>query len=192
MQDVRLSSFLQAIKDLPKWWTKLVEFDSRFRDVDGIDSIDELLKWVANGDLLMASDVLPNVLFTPLTVIVQLLLYLRWVRDQSKTGIDQPTQSDSSNRPFDVQGCCTGFLMASALACSQDHDELISRAPIILRLALVIGAAVDLNTVTSQEPRETTCLAIRWKQNVRRENLQEVLSKHPGVSLILRSAHFRC
>jgi hypothetical protein len=182
LQDAQLSEFLQTIRDLPSWWDKLVTFDPRFKKVDATDCIQDLLQWVERGELLWQSDVLPNVLFTPFTVIIQFLLYHRHKQIQKSGTFSQDGKSYFPQTPVDVQGFCTGFLMATALSLSKDEAELAHWASVALRLALIIGAAVDLDSIASSEPKETSCLALRWKQNTIKENIEKIVETYPSVS----------
>src|SRR5436305_8096447 len=76
-----LSIFLSAIRDLPNLWTALVETNPRLSCVPGVQVLNDLKRWVDTGDMFSyASDIPPNVLSTPLTVIIHIVQYLDYTR----------------------------------------------------------------------------------------------------------------
>lgn len=45
-----------------------------------------------------------------------------------------------------IQGFCTGFLSAAAVACSNSDEDVCIFGAVVLRLAVCIGAYVDLDS----------------------------------------------
>ncbi|KAH8807202.1 putative polyketide synthase [Xylogone sp. PMI_703] len=178
IQDPRLLDFLQAIRDLPRWTDKLVHFEPRFGKVTLTNPITALLNWIENGQLPKQSDTCLNILLAPLTVIIQHLLYFHYEFPQKTTTLDSIDKSVEYIKPIEAQGLCTGFLMASALSLSTNIKELNMYASVALRLALCIGAAVDLDAIEPDIRRETSCLAVRWRMDNGKAGIKEILTTY--------------
>lgn len=178
IQEPRLQFFLQAIKDLPRWMNRLADFEPRFSRISLTQPTAAILDWIENGEIPNASETFPNALLAPLTIVIQYLLYFRYASTQKITTLDHVANIS----PTEIQGLCTGFLMASALAFSTNGEELDEYASIALRLALCIGAIVDLDAVDSDPPRDTSCLAVRWKADSGgKAGIEEVIATYTEV-----------
>ena len=183
--DPRLRTFVAAIKSLPSLWQGLVEYDPRLSRVPGLDSVQTLVKWVEHGDMPHGVETAPNVLTMPLTIITQVVQYLHYV----DSAIDSPSHDQilGSVKIGGIQGFCTGLLTAIAVACSSDEDSINELGAVALRLALCIGAYVDLDGAYADEPLETSSLAVRWRPEVGHERtletLKESLKGFPNVRI---------
>ena len=181
--DPRLHTFLAAIKDLPSLWRSLVEHDARLSGVPGLDSVQILVHWVEHGDMPHDVNISPNVLTMPLTIIIQVIQYLHYI----DSDIDGPSHGQilENVKAGGVQGFCTGLLTAIAVACSRDEGSVNELGAVALRLALCIGAYVDLDGAFADEPLETSSLAVRWRPAVGHDrtldDLKEILKGFPNV-----------
>lgn len=183
--DPRLVKFREAIRDLPNCIGKLIGFDPRFALVAGLQSAHILRNWIDDGELLVTFETPVNSLFTPLTIIIQAVLYSRYAYEQETAAVDldldvlETKSSRNHFKPTDVQGFCTGFLTAAALALAKDGEEFSAFASVALRLAFCVGATLELDVLDSSE--ETTCLAVRWRSEIGKSGLDEVLRAYPKV-----------
>ncbi|KAJ5866964.1 CAZyme family CE10 [Penicillium rubens] len=103
-----------------------------------------------------------NVLLTPLTVIRQIIDAWKFKE-----------KSQNKCRIMDAQGFCVGFLAAVAVACSNDAKEFADIASTMVRLAVCIGTAVDLDGISHGQARS---VAVRWKSASENEQLNRLLT----------------
>ena len=175
LHDPQLRPFLQAIRELPQLWPSLVQTLPELRTTKGLQLLDTLSIWTQGEDTFERDAVPPNIISTPLTAIIQIVQYFQLLRNLESTH----AQVLESVRSGGIQGFCTGFLAASALVCSKDEQEINILGAVALRLAVCIGASVDLNGV---EPTQATgCVAVRWKAETGRADIDGVLKKYPDV-----------
>jgi hypothetical protein len=112
----RLNQLVKAIKDLQRLWETLTRFDPSLSQVPGAECLVGLQQWLNDGVFPQYSKGLPNVSALPLTVILQILLYLRY--------LDQLQISDAQRHVLQqikaggAQGFCVGFLSAIVISCS--------------------------------------------------------------------------
>jgi hypothetical protein len=125
-----------------------------------------------NGIAFDSSFPTPNILLVPLTVIAQLVEYVCLRRRGS------------------VQGFCVGFLAASVVAASQSQSDFQQRTDAAVRLAVCIGAAVDLDEKqrsvgdTGLNTLSSTW-SIRWTSARQKECLDDLLASYPEVRAFL-------
>lgn len=108
-----------------------------------------------------------NVFMTPLTVIRQIIDVWKFKEE-----------SQNRCRIVDAQGFCVGFLAAVAVASSNDSNEFEDIASTMIRLAVCIGAAVDLDGILHGPTRS---VALRWKSDSEKEQLDRVLGSSSTV-----------
>lgn len=159
-----LQGLAAAVAELPVVWHDLVLHDSDLQAVPGDDLLSCFSAWINEGAFrptsIPGTENIANLLLTPLTVILHLVDYFSFLKT---TGASHERYVVESNDTSFV-GFCTGMLAASTLSAAKDTKQLILTASSALRLAVAIGAYVDLNEgFFSDPPRETACIAVRWK-----------------------------
>ncbi|KAI9844533.1 MAG: Type I Iterative PKS [Sclerophora amabilis] len=179
LYEPRLSTFLAAVKELPELWPTLTEVEPRLNDVPGAQSLEAIKRWIQQGDFSYTTESPPNVLSTPLTIIIQIVQYLQHL------GNVDPNVSHAhvldSIKSGGAQGFCTGFLNAITLACSKDEEDVNVLGAVALRLAVCIGAFVDLDGLFASPPNEASCLAVRWTSEVGKSRVLDVLQGYPDA-----------
>lgn len=181
LSDSRLGTFLTAIRELPHLWETLVKSSPKLKQVPGLEAINNLQQWIDHGEFPRISDLPPNVLSTPLTIIIHIAHYF----DFLKTNESTTTHADiiKSAKAAGIQGFCAGFLSAIALACSQDEEDVSNLGAVAVRLALCIGAFVDLDGAFADSSNETALIAVRWKFEDDKNTLSNVLQEFPDVRI---------
>ncbi|PVI03044.1 hypothetical protein DM02DRAFT_558795 [Periconia macrospinosa] len=179
-----LKPVVDEIRSLPTLWTRLVELEPTLStSTSGLVYLEKLVAWLDDG--LLTSDVVghihihehldaPNTLLTPLTLLVQIVQYVDFL---SKEGRNHAETDNSAA----LCGFCTGLLAACAVASSKNDEELALNTCISLRLAVAIGAFVDLKECRREPSERACCFAARWTSESARVNLVEVLSRSPGT-----------
>jgi hypothetical protein len=191
LNDPCLSTFLEAIRQLPDLWAILVEHHPSLCAVPGAQAIESIQQWINSGDLLWWPESHPNVLFTPLTIIIQLVQYFCYLQNDENEGVTHALVLENA-KSGGVQGFCTGFLTAIAVACSANEEDINVYGAVALRLAVCIGAFVDLDGTFASPPNETTCLAVCWKpEKGSKDQLFHIMKDYSDVSFPKRQAmHF--
>ena len=122
-----------------------------------------------------------NVVSAPLTIISQIAEYLNLSQEGEEAAL--PSLDN-------VQGCCVGFPTAIVVACSRDKDEFRELAAIAIRLAMCIGALVDLDEASMHDSRDRdTAVAVRWRTDPGEETFVRILEDYPTVSLHISSLY---
>lgn len=178
LHDSRLTTFLGAIKDLARTWEKLLDLDTRLNAVPGLNGIAAIHDWIEQSDLVQIAEEPLNVLCTPLTVIFQIVEYIHFLTDSNTThqAILKGTAQGG------IQGFCVGFLVATALSSSNNEEEIGHYGAIALRLALCVGAYVDLAGRYANPAIDVVCLPVRWKEPTHKDEIHKILQDHPDVS----------
>lgn len=178
-----LQSFREAILALPSVWAAVEASDQKLRRVPGLDFIRSLVRWVEHGEAPRPTDTLANVFFTPLTIIIHIVRYISHI---SRPHVDTTHSSllASSKHGGGIQGFCTGLLSAIAVACSKDEGDVGNMGARALRLAVCVGAYIDLDGAFAEPPQTMACLAVRWCTGASSvEEMQRLCHDHySGVS----------
>lgn len=145
-------------------WPTLVETIPKLTKVSGEDLLQDLKSWLDTG-IFPDTKAKCSVLLAPLTVIAHIVDFLRL------------------GRKADVQGFCIGFLSAVAVAGSHETDDFKQVASTALRLALCVGAVIDLD---EEEMSDTlggsSCYSAQWKTDLEKDYFDTKLSSYPEVS----------
>ncbi|CAG8890482.1 unnamed protein product [Penicillium egyptiacum] len=149
-----------VLRELPSLWSTITDAWASLSSTPGAAQLTVLAECVEGA--VVAPKNPTNVLLTPLTVIRQIID--AWKFKES---------SKNECRIVDAQGFCVGFLAAVAIACSNDAEEFSDIASTMVRLAVCIGAAVDLDGVLHGHARS---VAVRWKSGSENEQLNRVLA----------------
>jgi acyl transferase domain-containing protein/acyl carrier protein len=176
ISDSRLQPLLDAVKNLDALWKDLVAFRADLQSVEGSKTAQGFQQWAAGGDLPPISDTKPNILATPLTVLVHILQYFRYIK-QEGSGVVHSKVLEST-QACGIQGFCTGFLSAIAVATGKTEAEIGELSATSLRLAFAIGAMVDLEELKNPAGK-APCLAVRWRSEEGKQNLEKVLRHLP-------------
>lgn len=182
LKDPKLKELAKAVNDLPQFWSHLVEVKPVLSQVND-EPLKKLKDWASGECFLEIPEGLPNILLAPLTVIIHVVQYLRFVHslDADDFQEDRHRRILQSTERGGFQGLCTGFLSAAALACSGSERDIWCNATVALRLATCVGAYVDLDRLTYDSADHHTCVIIHWEDNCGKDRVTEVLKRYPGV-----------
>ncbi|KAI1752885.1 putative polyketide synthase [Xylaria castorea] len=138
-----------------------------------------LLRWFQTGDAegVQVSE-LPNVVTVSLVVIGQLTEYT-WYSGQVRDDDDELGQNVLElESDTETAGFCIGMLSAIAIACSSTWAQLHLNGSAAIRLAMVIGAIVD---VQEAEGKKSVSLSVLWKSTNELSALEQILETTPDA-----------
>ncbi|MCJ1462838.1 hypothetical protein MMC07_001441 [Pseudocyphellaria aurata] len=173
-----LKPLVDTLTELPSLWPTLQDYYPDLGRVQGAEQLQRLGSFLESGTF-SSIEALNNIILAPLTVISHFLEYSRLAEE-----VHNPT-SAAEIGSSDVQGFCVGFLAAAAIAGSRDSVELQKHSSTALRLAVCIGAIIDLDEATHPDPVErSSAYAVRWKTDSEQARLYEILDSYPSVSCV--------
>ena len=179
--DADLRDLHQAFLELPALLSQLQANDTRLNQISP-SPLNDLRNWALdNGCALEVPEALPNILLAPLTILIHIVQYIGYLdrlpSDDAHAHIREATHHGG------FQGLCTGSLSAAALACSSTRREIGQHAAIALKLAMCIGAYVDMGQI-SEVDSTMTCFIARWGARSQREHVEQILSHYSQVCFI--------
>ena len=171
LEDHKLQFLVRVVKDLPALWdtTILPGCPHLSRLADAKRQLQQLAAFLESEDVDLPPARPPyNLLLVPLTVVAQIAEYI------------------SLGRKGPVQGFCVGFLAAAAVASARNKTELEKWTATAVRLAVCIGAIVDLdeNERSNGDSESSGCSStwsVSWTSNQEKEYLDETLASFPQV-----------
>ncbi|KAI0378532.1 hypothetical protein F5Y04DRAFT_272492 [Hypomontagnella monticulosa] len=168
-EDPSLKFLFEILKELPSLWTSTIQTDCPH--LNRLTSANRQLQQLTTffeSKTGEAPRLEPpyNVLLVPLTVISQIAEFIRL--DCSGT----------------VQGFCVGFLAAAAVANSRNRAELERWTAIAVRLAVCIGATVDVDELSnthghSDSSKLSSTWSIGWTSISEKDHFEKTLASFP-------------
>ncbi|KAH8430981.1 uncharacterized protein LDX57_008643 [Aspergillus melleus] len=179
--DSTLEAIDTAIAELPEIWKTLVNEHPGLNELHGNGILRDMNGWITgdSDNLGYSKSLLSNMHLGPLTVVLQVMEYLNYL---AREGVDHSEVMGSVARGG-FQGLCTGFFTASALSCSKDTAEIGKHVAVALRLALCIGAMVDLENQSGVLPAGMISVTVRWTSGSDRRRVMDILGRHEEAYL---------
>ncbi|KAL5361507.1 hypothetical protein BJX96DRAFT_185313 [Aspergillus floccosus] len=175
LSETTLQPLANAIRDLPQLWRTLLEADTALHKVPGKDVFDRFTRWLDGETLLnKTASSEPNMILSPLTVIMQLVEYTSYLH---RTNLSHLHILDGAMHGG-IQGFCTGFLTAITLSISRYEKDIAELGAVALRLTACIGAYVDLDQCNNSG---FACIAVRWSSPANEQKINEILAKYDGA-----------
>ncbi|KAL3470338.1 hypothetical protein BJX99DRAFT_267529 [Aspergillus californicus] len=180
----RLYPLRACIETLPDIWPVLLALDPSLTRISGAKALNELCRWLSHGEFPSVDEIsqLPAVFVTPFTVTLHIVQYLCYT-DSKNQGPSHEYVIQSAKDRGRIQGFCTGLLSAVTIATSPDVDSVCSRAAVALRLAVALGAYIDLDCVDSS----FSSIAVRFRLSTGQHNLQDYLRDFPETYISVRA-----
>ncbi|KAA8652644.1 Type I Polyketide synthases (Type I PKS) [Aspergillus tanneri] len=173
-----------AVTELPMMWKLLLKHQLSLHQVPGERLLTKLAEWATTSTSAIEDGCTSNMVLAVLTVISHIVEYTTYL----KYNLDDGGDGDpclQSVRNGGIQGLCIGFLSATALACARSTEEVVEYGVVAMRLALCVGAWLDLDQELSQE--QAICVSARWPSNARGEEVvKSILEQYPQTYLSVR------
>lgn len=186
----QLAGLREAVRGLPGIWQKLTELDPDLKSLPAAKHLSDLQRWIEDGVFSYPLDSLPNIYTLPITVLLQITLYIRYLHQLP--GGEEQSRVLEGLKSGGIQGFCIGFLTATAIACSESEKDIVTLGAVGLRLAVCVGAYVDHDGCFANPPNRMACIAVRYRDvDLGREEIALVIQSYPHVSkssLILQLA----
>ena len=177
LSEPRLVTFLEALNNLPSLWDRLVDHDETLKALPGRETLPQLGNWIQHGELPDEMITESNLFGMPLTIVIHIVQYFHYLNGNiSHTEIMEDVSTAG------VQGFCLGLLSAVAVGCAKQEAEINTLAAVALRLAVCIGAYIDLHRVYTVDSFDSVSFAVRWRSATSHNSLLEVLQTYPDVS----------
>lgn len=165
-----MSWALETLRGLASYWTELESTIPGLKESHGEEAMGDLNHWLSTGEFGVVKFPLPNILLTPLVVILHLAQYQQ-LRNSSKI----------SRHTKETLGLCTGLLSAAAVSCSDDDKQLQQNGATVVRLAMVLGAVVDGNDVSLGPEMRAKSYSVAWTSSGMKADLNRMLEVFPEV-----------
>ncbi|KAI0862679.1 BcPKS19, polyketide synthase [Xylaria cubensis] len=177
----RLSVLAKAVDELPHLWHTITGFDKSLIELPGADYLARLRQWVKEGGSLPhGQGHPPNLYALAVTVLLQISQYARYLRH---LGNESHNRLLESVRAAGIQGFCVGFISAIVIASSKCEADIGPAAAVGLRLAVCVGAYVDLDAIGSRDTARASCVAIRWRDGstVGKNDIDAIIRSYPDI-----------
>ncbi|KAL2802294.1 hypothetical protein BJX63DRAFT_438016 [Aspergillus granulosus] len=158
--------FINVVEDLPSVWSEIVSLWPALRSIAGESQLRQLSLFLQGKAPQETSTNQMNFLLLPVTV-------LRHMVDLHRLRQEKPEYEITG-----VQGFCVGYLAAIVACWEMGSPEFLQALGVILRLAVVIGAAVDVDELVKQRAQS---IAVRWKSSTEYSSLVETLTGYSGA-----------
>lgn len=177
-----LSALTKAVAELPQLWGILIDWDKTLSELPGAAYLVQLRRWVQEGGPFPHHrDCPPNLYALAVTYILQISQYARYLRNLGNGSHRLLLESVGT---AGIQGFCVGFISAIVVASSKDESDIGAAAAVGLRLAVCIGAYVDLGALRSHDAGGASCVAIRWREGnaEEKDSVEAIVQSYPDVS----------
>lgn len=162
---------LEALAELPSYWDPAIHAIPRLESFPGTKLLNSLNEWFRTGEAPEEAFPPPNILLTPLVVVIHLTQYANFLQ------INQ--------RPFrhndEVVGLCTGLLSAQVASSSKDQGDFEENGGVAIRLAMLVGALVDARDTEAGPQGESKSFSVAWTSLGSSAELARILKHFPEV-----------
>ncbi|GLA17560.1 type I Iterative Polyketide synthase (PKS) [Aspergillus niger] len=158
----------QTITSLPGLWDALVKEFPQYGALEGKQLLRDLDRWFETGTMEHAEPHLPNILLSPMVVITQLTEYVDYLK----------TMPHAADQQTETVGFCTGLLTALAASLASDIKGIRQYGAIAIKLAMIIGAVVDVQDITSPNGPSKS-LAVAWDSAETQDRLNQIIDQSP-------------
>ncbi|KAL8709501.1 MAG: hypothetical protein Q9220_005743 [cf. Caloplaca sp. 1 TL-2023] len=171
------SWILTTIAELPTLWTDLIQEIPALASVDGERLLQDFKHAIETGVYHGAKTDLPNFILTPLVVVIQLTQYCRYLNIRfSKHQTNDDCQVALTKSNAGTLGFCTGLLSALAISSSSNQSDIEKYGAVAIRLAMLIGAIVDAQEVSSGHAKS---YAVAWNTPDQGTQMMQIVEDFP-------------
>lgn len=170
---------IDVVAGLPAFWKMASATIPKLQDDKVSVLLEDLDAWVQQGSFAHASLPFPNVLLTPITVIVELLQFVNYLEKEGLAWEDLSQTHETS-------GFCTGLLSAFAVSSSASAEDFKKHGAAAIRLGLLVGAVVDHQNQGGNRSSDWTSTSVGWSSQEQKTHLDKVVDRTVEVSYASR------
>ncbi|KAI1465201.1 uncharacterized protein F4812DRAFT_466638 [Daldinia caldariorum] len=167
---------LDTIAEFPRIWQTLTTRIPSLKTTSALGQLEDLSDAFRTGRPLNTPFPLPNKLLIPLVVVSQLTQYATFSLSEAEGRHVDLLDTSRSNR--ETLGLCIGLLSAFAVSSAGDKEQFEKYAAVAVRLALLIGIAVDAQNEVFGPSKS---LSVMWHSAGDGEKLQHIVESFSGT-----------
>ena len=178
LQNTHVKFLTETLARLPSLWPTLEKHYEPFNS-PGHERLQQLSDF-AVGKTIPDPKSLYNIHLAPLTIIKHVVDFVCMANEVDiRVNTGQALRLPSFEA---VQGFCIGFLSAAAVSSSSNWAEFERNVSNALRLAVCIGAVIDVEDALHNPADRAVAISVRWKTDSARAYLEASLDLFPDVS----------
>lgn len=166
---------LDVVATLPTLWEAAASAIPEIQQSPSPGCIQEIQTWAETGKLQNDSLPILNSVLTPVTIITELVQYILHLENDALAAQNPP-------RNHAALGLCTGLLSAFAVSSSANQADLEKYGAVAIRLAVLIGAVVDIQDKSDSEHSNWTSMSASWSSTEQKRAINATMAKFPQVS----------
>ncbi len=180
-----LAFLVEIVAGLESLWPTITWAHPELKSIRGEESLSSLRQFLEGGELsnLVQAEARPNnILLDVVTVLSHIVDFWRVATTKIENVLFASGSVNPSGYLKDIQGFCLGFLTAAAVSSSKDKSEFETNIAAALRIAVCIGAIVELDAVDLDASGDRAgFLSVGWSSQAEHEGLSHVLNTYPRV-----------
>ncbi|EAW17018.1 putative polyketide synthase [Aspergillus fischeri NRRL 181] len=178
---------LDCLSELPDLWDVVAKNVSQLESFDGKPLLKKFVDEFNAGSTSPSTFPLPNILTTPLVVIMHLTQYSKALRDTwPRLKDDDPLPADFMQESV-AAGLCTGMLGAMAASHSGTLQSLATNSGKAVRQAMAIGAMVDAEMASDGSDGRAVSFSVSWGAGRTLDSVKKLIQPFPNtyISVIM-------
>lgn len=172
---------LDAVSSLSELWPDVVRNNPKLENARGDVLLKDLDSALRTGSISESLFPLPNIILTPLTVIVHLIQYSTLLKACLPDLGDKEAVPESVTQTTEILGLCTGILSGFAVGCASTLIQLQQYGTVALRLGMLIGAHVDAEESSTLSTGKAASFSVSWTGAESSVSMDAILDKFPEV-----------
>lgn len=174
---------LDCLSELPDLWDVVAKNVSQLEGFEGKPLLKKFVDEFNAGRISSSTFPLPNIITTPLVVIMHLTQYSKALRDTwPRLKDDDPLPADFMQESV-AAGLCTGMLGAMAASHSGTLESLATNSGKAVRQAMAIGAIVDAEMVADNSDGRAVSFSVSWGAGRTLDSVKKLIEPFPKVSI---------
>ncbi|KFY80937.1 hypothetical protein V499_00270 [Pseudogymnoascus sp. VKM F-103] len=178
LETPKLHWCLETILELPEHWKTIAKAVPGLEGFPGLKYLEGFGHWLKEGRFPGESFPLPNILLTPLVVITHLAQYSAFIETLLSQSEDGGNWAALLNHKFETLGLCTGLLSAAAVSSSVNQAQLQKHGAVAIRMAMAIGAFVDMKDAEEGPKGRWKSFSVRWASMEAGEQMSRILKEY--------------
>lgn len=170
----------ERVRELESLWPTIVETYPPLHMVHGEDTLRSLHQFLEGGVLpSLEQNPASNIMLDVLTVLSHAVEFWDLATTKIQNDLFPRVSAEPSIQLHNIQGFCIGFLTAAAVSSSKTKADFETHVAVALRLAVCVGALVELNNATSDR---AASVSVSWSSEAKYQEFTKILENYQDVS----------